>query len=176
MLSTRAGSSGSSTSVQPASATRTASKELVDRDGEEQQREVGDRPVEQPHRVVGSTEADPALQDVVESQANFVWLPIGEQSAVLGEYCERAGVVLRPFPGVGVRITIGTWNAPPDTDATFAAWLTSWSIARVMKSMNMISATGRSPVIAAPTATPTKPFSEIGVRMTRPSPKRSSGT
>ncbi len=46
--------------------------------------------------------------DVIESQANFVWLPIGEQSAVLGEYCERAGVVLRPFPGVGVRITIGT--------------------------------------------------------------------
>ena len=46
--------------------------------------------------------------DVIESQANFVWLPLGEQSAVLGEYCERAGVVLRPFPGVGVRITIGT--------------------------------------------------------------------
>ncbi len=45
--------------------------------------------------------------DVVESQANFVWLPLGEHSAVLGEYCERAGVVLRPFPGVGVRITIG---------------------------------------------------------------------
>ncbi len=46
--------------------------------------------------------------DVVESEANFVWLPLGEHAAVLGEYCERAGVVLRPFPGVGVRITIGT--------------------------------------------------------------------
>src|SRR5690349_21609866 len=46
--------------------------------------------------------------DVVESEANFVWLPQGEQAAVLGEYCERAGVVLRPFPGVGVRITIGS--------------------------------------------------------------------
>ncbi|HLM17013.1 MAG TPA: aminotransferase class I/II-fold pyridoxal phosphate-dependent enzyme, partial [Acidimicrobiia bacterium] len=46
--------------------------------------------------------------DVVESDANFVWLPLGEYAAVLGEYCERAGVVLRPFPGVGVRITIGT--------------------------------------------------------------------
>jgi histidinol-phosphate aminotransferase len=46
--------------------------------------------------------------DVVASDANFVWLPIGEYSAVLGEYGERAGVVLRPFPGVGVRITIGT--------------------------------------------------------------------
>ena len=27
---------------------------------------------------------------------------------MLGEYSERAGVVLRPFPGVGVRVTIGT--------------------------------------------------------------------
>lgn len=46
--------------------------------------------------------------DVVESEANFVWLPLGAQAAVLGEYAERAGVVLRPFPGVGVRITIGS--------------------------------------------------------------------
>ena len=46
--------------------------------------------------------------DVVESQANFVWLPSPEHAAVLGEYSERAGVVLRTFPGAGVRITIGT--------------------------------------------------------------------
>jgi histidinol-phosphate aminotransferase len=46
--------------------------------------------------------------DVVASQANFVWLPMGEHAAVLGDYSERAGVVLRPFPDVGVRITIGT--------------------------------------------------------------------
>jgi histidinol-phosphate aminotransferase len=45
---------------------------------------------------------------VVPSDANFVWLPVPEQAAVLGGYCERAGVVLRPFPGVGVRVTIGT--------------------------------------------------------------------
>ena len=43
-----------------------------------------------------------------DSQANFVWLALGEQAAVLGEYSEQAGVVLRPFPGFGVRITIGT--------------------------------------------------------------------
>jgi histidinol-phosphate aminotransferase len=46
--------------------------------------------------------------DVVPSQANFVWLPLADHAAVLGEYSERAGVVLRPFPGVGVRITVGT--------------------------------------------------------------------
>jgi histidinol-phosphate aminotransferase len=51
--------------------------------------------------------------DVVASEANFLWLPVVEQAEVLGEYCERAGVVLRPFPEVGVRITIG---APREND------------------------------------------------------------
>jgi histidinol-phosphate aminotransferase len=46
--------------------------------------------------------------DLPDSEANFVWLPVGDHAAVLGEYCERAGVVLRTFPGVGVRATIGT--------------------------------------------------------------------
>jgi histidinol-phosphate aminotransferase len=52
-----------------------------------------------------------ALEDlglpVVPSEANFVWVPVPEDAAVLGEYCQRAGVVVRPFPGVGVRISIG---------------------------------------------------------------------
>ena len=46
--------------------------------------------------------------EVIASEANFLWLPLGEHAAVLGEYSERAGVVLRPFPDLGVRITIGT--------------------------------------------------------------------
>lgn len=46
--------------------------------------------------------------EVVPSEANFLWLPLAEQASVLGEYCERAGVVVRAFPGVGVRVTIGT--------------------------------------------------------------------
>jgi histidinol-phosphate aminotransferase len=49
--------------------------------------------------------------DVVESDANFLWLPLPEYAAVLGAYCERAGVVLRPFPDVGVRVTIGSPQA-----------------------------------------------------------------
>jgi histidinol-phosphate aminotransferase len=58
-----------------------------------------------------------ALEDldlpVVASEANFLWLPVPDDAAVLGEYCQRAGVVLRPFPGVGVRITVG---APAEND------------------------------------------------------------
>jgi histidinol-phosphate aminotransferase len=45
---------------------------------------------------------------VVPSEANFLWLAMPQEAAVLGEYSERAGVVLRPFPNVGVRVTIGT--------------------------------------------------------------------
>src|SRR5260370_11419433 len=43
-----------------------------------------------------------------------------------------------------------------------------------MKSPNMISTTGRSPVIAAPTATPVNPASEIGVSTTRCAPNSST--
>ena len=44
------------------------------------------------------------------------------------------------------------------------------SNAHEMKSMNCISATGRIPIIAAPTAAPTMAVSAIGVSITRSSP------
>jgi histidinol-phosphate aminotransferase len=44
---------------------------------------------------------------VPDSQANFVWLRLGEATADFAAACEKAGVVVRPFPGEGVRITIG---------------------------------------------------------------------
>src|SRR5712692_5570869 len=43
-----------------------------------------------------------------------------------------------------------------------------------MKSPKMMSTTGRSPVIAAPTARPVKPASEIGVSITRSVPNSST--
>src|ERR1700685_1526766 len=45
---------------------------------------------------------------------------------------------------------------------------------KVRKSPNMISTTGRIPVIAAPTATPVNPASEMGVSMTRSLPNSST--
>ncbi|MDX3227023.1 histidinol-phosphate transaminase [Streptomyces sp. ME19-01-6] len=44
---------------------------------------------------------------VPESQANFVWLRLGERTVDFAVACEAAGVVVRPFPGEGVRVTIG---------------------------------------------------------------------
>jgi len=46
--------------------------------------------------------------EVPPSQANFVWLPLGERSAAFAEACLAGGVIVRPFPGDGVRVTIGT--------------------------------------------------------------------
>src|SRR6266404_1083170 len=45
---------------------------------------------------------------------------------------------------------------------------------KVMKSPNMMSTTGRNPVMAAPTASPVKPASEIGVSSTRSLPNSSN--
>ena len=41
------------------------------------------------------------------SQANFVWLPLGERTADFVSKSEGIAVSIRPFPGEGVRISIG---------------------------------------------------------------------
>lgn len=43
-----------------------------------------------------------------KSEANFLWLPLGELASDVHLELEKAGVVTRPFPGEGVRVTIGT--------------------------------------------------------------------
>ncbi|GAA3806250.1 histidinol-phosphate transaminase [Streptomyces phyllanthi] len=44
---------------------------------------------------------------VPETQANFVWLRLGEHTVDFAARCEQHGVVVRPFPGEGVRVTVG---------------------------------------------------------------------
>ncbi|MEV6103292.1 histidinol-phosphate transaminase [Streptomyces sp. NPDC051940] len=44
---------------------------------------------------------------VPETQANFVWLRLGERTMDFAAACDAAGVVVRPFAGEGVRVTIG---------------------------------------------------------------------
>ena len=45
--------------------------------------------------------------EVPPSQANFVWLVLGERSADFAAACLEAGIIVRPFAGEGVRVTIG---------------------------------------------------------------------
>jgi histidinol-phosphate aminotransferase len=74
--------------------------------------------VEERERVVEALRklmpADPT-RTVPTSQANFVWLPLGEQAVGFAQTCEAAGVIVRPFAGDGVRVTIGT----PEENDTF---------------------------------------------------------
>ncbi|MCD0482277.1 histidinol-phosphate transaminase [Streptacidiphilus sp. ASG 303] len=48
---------------------------------------------------------------VPESQANFVWLRLGDRTLDFAAACEAAGVVVRPFAGEGVRVTVGETEA-----------------------------------------------------------------
>ena len=45
--------------------------------------------------------------EVPDAQGNFVWLPLGDRTDEFAEATARAGVVVRPFSGEGVRVTIG---------------------------------------------------------------------
>jgi len=51
-------------------------------------------------RAAGHTFPDP--------HANFVWLPIGDHTDEVALALEQRGVVVRPFSGEGIRVTIGT--------------------------------------------------------------------
>jgi histidinol-phosphate aminotransferase len=57
--------------------------------------------------------------DVADSQANFVWLPVGDQAAPLAAALEARAVITRPFAGEGIRVTVGT----PEEDDLFLAAL-----------------------------------------------------
>ena len=48
---------------------------------------------------------------VPDTQANFVWLGVGEHAAALADRCTRAGVLVRPFVGDGVRVSVGEREA-----------------------------------------------------------------
>ena len=46
--------------------------------------------------------------DIPDAQANFVWMQLGDRTDEVCIALEQRGVVVRPFSGVGVRVTIGT--------------------------------------------------------------------
>ncbi|MGO3141079.1 MAG: histidinol-phosphate transaminase [Galactobacter sp.] len=45
--------------------------------------------------------------DLPETQANFVWLPLGEKAVAFGVAAERRALSVRVFAGEGVRVSIG---------------------------------------------------------------------
>jgi histidinol-phosphate aminotransferase len=71
-------------------------------------------------RVVGELRA--AGWDVPETHANFVWLPLGDETVAFAEAVQAEGVSVRPFPGDGARVTIGEREA----NDLFLAVARSW--------------------------------------------------
>lgn len=61
--------------------------------------------------------------DLPETQANFVWFPVGERSAEFAAACVAAGIVVRPYGVGGVRATIGEREANDRLLEVAAAWL-----------------------------------------------------
>jgi histidinol-phosphate aminotransferase len=55
--------------------------------------------------------------EVPLSQANFVWLPLGERAMAFNEHSLEQKVIVRAFAGDGVRVTIGE---PAENDAFLA--------------------------------------------------------
>jgi len=51
------------------------------------------------------------------SEANFVWLRLGDHTTAFAETCEVAGISVRPYAGEGARVSIGT---PAANDAFLA--------------------------------------------------------
>jgi histidinol-phosphate aminotransferase len=61
--------------------------------------------------------------DVPASEANFVWLPIGEDAMSFAEHCAADDVLVRPFAGEGVRVTTGL----PEENDRFLALAETWA-------------------------------------------------
>jgi len=58
--------------------------------------------------------------DLPKANANFVYIPMGDRTNEVHTGLEKRGVVTRPFPGEGIRVTIGS----PEENDRFLATLT----------------------------------------------------
>ena len=61
--------------------------------------------------------------EVPDAQGNFFWLGVGDETTALAEHFRAAGILVRPFVGDGVRISIGTTSDNERVLAAAAAWL-----------------------------------------------------
>lgn len=61
--------------------------------------------------------------EVPDPQGNFVWLAVGERTVELAAFARERGVLVRPFAGEGVRVSVGT---PEENDA-FVRLMREWA-------------------------------------------------
>jgi len=62
---------------------------------------------------------------VPPTEANFVWLRLGDDTVKFADACGSAGISIRPFPGEGARVSIGEKEANDAFLEVAAAWVAS---------------------------------------------------
>ncbi|MFC0629381.1 histidinol-phosphate transaminase [Kribbella deserti] len=62
--------------------------------------------------------------EVRDSQANFLWLELCEDTHAFAMAAEAAGLIVRSFPGEGARVTIGE----PETNSLFLDVVRQWNV------------------------------------------------
>jgi histidinol-phosphate aminotransferase len=60
------------------------------------------------------------------TEANFVWLPLGERTMDFAGSCEAEGLAIRPFGGDGARVSIGD----PEANDAFLDFARTWKQSR----------------------------------------------
>ncbi|NED98455.1 histidinol-phosphate transaminase [Phytoactinopolyspora alkaliphila] len=60
---------------------------------------------------------------IPHTQANFVWLALGERTDEFAAKCAESGLVVRPFAGEGCRVTV----AEPEANDTFLRITAEWA-------------------------------------------------
>lgn len=62
---------------------------------------------------------------VPPTEANFVWLRLGDDTVRFADFCSSAGISIRPFPGEGARVSIGEKEANDAFLEVAASWVAS---------------------------------------------------
>lgn len=61
--------------------------------------------------------------EMADSQANFVWLKLGDRTAAIAAQCSAKGLLVRPFGGEGIRVSVGEPEATDLFLELAATWL-----------------------------------------------------
>jgi histidinol-phosphate aminotransferase len=60
---------------------------------------------------------------IPRTEANFVWLALGEKTSQFAERCAQSGLIVRPFAGEGCRVTV----AEPEANDAFLRVAADWA-------------------------------------------------
>jgi histidinol-phosphate aminotransferase len=61
--------------------------------------------------------------EVPDAQGNFIWLDLGADAVPFSDACQRAGLLVRPFPNHGVRVSVGERPAAERLLEVASTWI-----------------------------------------------------